>query len=69
MNNDKFYTIKEVAEILKVPERLVKRMIKSKKIRALNISAGGGIRPNWRIYEKEMDRFISEEYERRAKDS
>ena len=55
-----FYTTKEFAELLSVHPRTVIRMIKAKKIRAVNASIGD--KPNYRILCNEYLRFIAEEY-------
>ena len=55
-----FYTTKEFAQLLSVHPRTVIRMIKSKKIRAVNSSSG--TKPNYRILCTEYLRFIAEEY-------
>ena len=57
-----FYSTKEFAELLSVHPRTVVKLIKSKKIRAVNISRG--TKPVYRILCKEYLRFIAEEFEK-----
>ena len=59
---DKFYTLEEVSKSLKVTERTLKRMVKAKKITALNVSVGDGKRANYRFLEADIQRFIAEQY-------
>jgi excisionase family DNA binding protein len=62
MTLDKFFTLEEVAKSLQVTARTLKRMVKEKKITALNVSAGTGKRPTYRFLEADIKRFIAEEY-------
>lgn len=59
---DKFYTTKELGNILNVSPRTIINLIKTGKIKAVII--GGVKRTTYRIYEKELDRFMAENYER-----
>ncbi len=54
-----FFTSKDFAELLNVHPRTVYKLIKAKKIRAINISIGK--KPIYRILCKEYLRFIAEE--------
>ncbi len=58
---DVFYTPKEVAKSLKVSTRTVINLIKSGKMKAVAVS--GSKRNTYRIYVKEIDRFMAENYE------
>jgi len=49
---DKFYTIPEVAELLKVSERSINRYIKSGKLKASKIGW-------WRIKKTDLDEFLN----------
>ena len=59
---DKFFTPKQLAEVLNVHSRTVINLIKGGKIKAVAI--GGIKRTTYRIYEKELDRFMAENYEK-----
>jgi excisionase family DNA binding protein len=59
---DEFYTTKELGSILKVTSRTIINMIKSGKIRAVIV--GGSKRTTFRIYKKELDRFMAVNYAR-----
>lgn len=59
---DKFFTPKEIANSLSVSTRTVINMIRTGKLRAVNVA--GLKRMTYRVYEKELDRFIAENYER-----
>ena len=52
-----YYTIKEVAEILKVNERTISRWISDGKIQAVKIGGQGKGKPT-RISEKEIEKLI-----------
>ena len=53
MSSEKYLTIKEVAEILRVSERSVMRYIESKRLIASKIG-------QWRISQTDLDSFIKE---------
>lgn len=59
-----FYTTKEFAELLSVHPRTVIRLIKEKRIRAVN--AGIGKKPIYRILCNEYLRFVAEEYSKQG---
>tara|TARA_R110002126_G_scaffold100368_2_gene231868 strand:+ start:519 stop:737 length:219 start_codon:yes stop_codon:yes gene_type:complete len=61
---DKFYTTKEFAEILSVSSRTVLNMINTGKIRAVIVGGEAKSRKTYRIYSKELDRFMAENYQR-----
>lgn len=61
----KFYTIKEVAEILSVCPKTVVSLIRDGKLKAVEI--GGTERISFRVYEKELDRFMAENAEKYRK--
>lgn len=59
---DKFYTPQEIGDALQVSSRTIINLIKAGKMRAVIV---GGIKRNtYRIYEKELSRFIAENYQR-----
>ena len=62
---DKFYTIKEVANILSVSPRTVRNMIKTGRIRGVDVS--GIVSITYRILDKELDRFVAVNYEKLRK--
>lgn len=64
---DVFFTTKEVAAMLRVTDRTICRMIEKGILKAVKVGVGTGHRSVWRIYQKEIDRFIAEEYEKRSR--
>jgi excisionase family DNA binding protein len=60
---DKFLTPEEVADIFKITRRSVLELIRSGRLKAVQVGVGN-IRNTYRIYSKEVDRFMSENYER-----
>lgn len=62
IEKDEFYTPEEVAEIFKISRRAVLDLIRSGKLKSVKIGVGK-IRNTYRIYKKEIDRFIAENYE------
>jgi excisionase family DNA binding protein len=58
--NDKYYTISEIAQMLKVHDRTVLRLIKAKKLKAVNVGAGKNA--HWRIFEGQYLKFVAEFY-------
>lgn len=59
---DKFYSPQQVAESLNVSSRTILNLIRDGKIKAVIV--GGTKRITYRIYEKELDRFMAENYEK-----
>lgn len=59
---DRFLTTKDIAKILQIMPRTVINMIKRGELRAVKI--GKGPRAEYRIYEKEIDRFMAESYQK-----
>ena len=55
------YTVKEIAEMLKLAEVSVYELIKTKKLRAFKIG-GTSARHHWRIRESDLKAFIDEAY-------
>jgi excisionase family DNA binding protein len=53
-------TVSEAAKRLSVSPSTLARLIRARKIRALNVSARGN-RPSWRISVKDLRRFIQSE--------
>lgn len=58
---DKFFTVKDVSQIFRVSTRTISTMIREGRLKAVAI--GGSKRVTYRIYEKEIDRFMAENYE------
>jgi excisionase family DNA binding protein len=54
MEDEKFYTIKEVAELLKVSDGGVRKWLKTGKLKGIKL---GRI---WRIRESDFDKFLKE---------
>jgi excisionase family DNA binding protein len=54
MQEDRLLTTKEVADELKVSERWVTKQIQDGKLQAIDLGKG------YRIYRRELDRFIKE---------
>lgn len=52
----KVYTIEEVAEVLKVHDRTVRRYIKAGDLKAVNL--GSVSQPNWRVQEDDLMAFL-----------
>lgn len=57
-----FIKISEAAKILNVHHMTIRRMIKDGRLKALNMGHGAK-RKSYRIYHKEFERFMAEEYE------
>ncbi|SNT76206.1 helix-turn-helix domain-containing protein [Paracoccus seriniphilus] len=53
MPSDQYHTVKEVAELLKVSEMMVRRWIKDGELRAIDIGKG------WRIGSEDLDIFLA----------
>jgi len=53
-NIEKYLTVREFAEYLRVTPSTVKRWIKNKKVSAIRV----GKRGDWRIEEKELKRIL-----------
>lgn len=58
---DVFYTVEELANMLKVNPRTVVSLIKRKKLKALNV--GTDKRAYYRIYEGQYLEFVAQSYE------
>ena len=58
---DKYYTIYDIAKMLKVTPRTVTAMINRKQLNALNV--GTEKRAHWRIFEGHYLKFLSDSYE------
>ena len=65
--HDEFYTLEDVAKLLKIKQRTVRMMIKNKVLMACNI--GSQSRARWRIYQSHIDSFITEKYEAQENNS
>jgi excisionase family DNA binding protein len=53
---DKYYTVPEVAEILKVSDESVRRYIKKKKLTASKITLVG-LKKVWGVLKEDIDKF------------
>ena len=62
MEQDQFFTIKEFAEILKISTKTVHKLIRNNEIKAFRVTHGK--RCIWRIYAKEIDRMMAEDWEK-----
>lgn len=58
---DKFYTIKDLARMLKMNERTVSSLIKRGIIKGINV--GTKKRVVWRVFEGQYLNFLSKSYE------
>lgn len=58
---DKFYTVQEIADVLKVDKRTILSLIKNKKLSATNV--GTAKKAHWRIYEGQYRKFLAENYQ------
>ena len=58
---DNFFTPDEVAEMFKITRRSVIELIRCGKLRAIEVGTGH-VRKTYRIYEKEVERYMSENY-------
>ncbi len=54
MEDERFYTIKEVAELLKVSDGAVRKWLKSGKLKGIKL---GRI---WRIKKSDLEEFVNE---------
>lgn len=54
MEDERFYTIKEVAELLKVSDGAVRKWLKSGKLKGIKL---GRI---WRIKKSDLEEFLNE---------
>ena len=54
---DEIYSVKEIAEILKMSTASVRALIKLGRLQALNVSKGQ-IRPVWKIKRSQLDEFL-----------
>lgn len=57
---DKFYSVKEFAEILKVHPNKIRKMIKDKRLHPIN--TGSLEKPNYRIPDTDLLRLLSESF-------
>lgn len=51
---NKFFTVKDLADILKVSEKTIYRLIESKEIQAFKIGQ------SWRIKESDLQKFLED---------
>lgn len=58
--NDKFFTIKEIADILRINERSVVKLINNGQLKAVNV--GTSKRKMYRIFDGQFQNFIAEHY-------
>lgn len=59
---DKYYTVSELANILRVNRLTITSLIKRGKILAVNV--GTDKRAHWRIYEGQYLKFLADSYEK-----
>jgi excisionase family DNA binding protein len=59
---EKYYTIHELADLLKVNQRTIVTLIKDGRLMALNV--GTKKRAHWRIYEGHYLAFLADSYEK-----
>lgn len=60
---DKYYTVSELAKILRVSTRTIRTLIENQKLTAVNV--GTEKRCNWRIYEGQYLKFLADSYEKK----
>ncbi len=53
-----FYTIKEAAQILRVSDKTIRRMINTSQLEAIRVRGGLVGRGQWRIRKESLDRYI-----------
>jgi excisionase family DNA binding protein len=53
-----FYTIKEAAQILRVSDETIRRMINTHQLEAIRVRGGLVGRGQWRIRKESLDRYI-----------
>ncbi len=63
MVDEHYKTVKEVADLLKVSEATVRRWIKARELRAIDIGKG------WRIGSRDLDAFLQGHATRPAQDT
>lgn len=64
--NEKMFTVKEVAEQLRVDDKTVRRWIQKGELIALNV---GGLRPDYRISYTNLEAFKKQRQTGQAKDT
>jgi excisionase family DNA binding protein len=64
--SEKMFTVKEVAEQLRVDEKTVRRWIQKGELIALNV---GGVRPDYRISVSHLEAFKKQRQTGQAKDN
>jgi len=62
--DDKFFTIDDLAKVMRVDRRTIARLIKEGSLLAVNV--GKEKRPTWRIYEGQYLKFIADSYEKQT---
>lgn len=58
---DKYYTVQDVANYLKVHRTTVLRLIKEGRLEAQDVAAQGAKYNRWRIHDYALQRFMSQE--------
>lgn len=54
---DEVFSVKEISLLLKMSTAKIRRLIKSGKLKATNVSTGT-IRPNWKVTRSQLDEFL-----------
>lgn len=57
---DKFYTVQEAADYLKVHRTSIIRLIKNGKLKAVNIAPTGTKYKTWRIHDSSLIKFMND---------
>jgi len=57
--SDRFYSVREVAELLGIRQHGVLSLIKSGQLSAIDVSLQPGGRPRWRITQEDFEGFLA----------
>lgn len=60
---DEFFTPDEVAKMFKITKRSVLNLIRMGRLKAIEVGRGE-IRKTYRVYEKEVQRYMAENYQK-----
>jgi excisionase family DNA binding protein len=58
---EEFYTIKEAAQVLRVSDETIRRMINNGQLDAIRVRGGLVGRGQWRIRKESLDRYIRQQ--------